>query len=35
MTHLTNINLELKDWYILRGDTQYGPYDYAVMIRMV
>lgn len=33
--NLSNINLELKDWYILRGETQYGPYDYAVMIRMV
>lgn len=33
--NLSNINLELKNWYILRGDTQYGPYDYAGMIRMV
>lgn len=30
-----NINLELKNWYILRGETQYGPYDYTVMIRMI
>lgn len=29
------VNLELKNWYILRGETQYGPYDYGVMIRMV
>lgn len=33
--NLSNINLELKNWYILRGETQYGPYDYGVMIRMV
>jgi hypothetical protein len=35
MNNMGQINLELKNWYILRGDTQYGPYDYAVMIRMV
>ncbi len=31
----SQINLESKHWYILRGETQYGPYDYGVMIRMV
>jgi hypothetical protein len=32
---INTVNLELKNWYILRGETQYGPYDYAVMIRMI
>jgi hypothetical protein len=31
----SQINLELKNWYILRGETQYGPFEYGVMIRMV
>lgn len=31
----SQVNLELKNWYILRGETQYGPYEYGVMIRMV
>ncbi len=34
MTNNSNINLELKNWYILRGDTKYGPYEYGVMINM-
>ena len=32
---LLKIDLESKHWYILCGDTQYGPYDYGSMIRMV
>ncbi len=35
MSNLAHIDLETKNWYILRGETQYGPYDYAGMIRMV
>lgn len=35
MTKIGQVNLELKNWHILRGDTKYGPYDYEVMIKMV
>lgn len=31
----TESDAELKQWYILRGDMKYGPYDYSVIINML
>lgn len=30
-----NAHATTQNWFILRGDTQYGPYDYAAMIQLI
>jgi len=30
-----NTQTSLKDWYILRGEMKYGPYEYGALIHMI
>jgi len=30
-----NLTTPLKDWYILRGEMKYGPYEYSALIHMI